>query len=48
MAFWPGRLHGVDLFEKSLENGDSHFVEIEENGSELGSVKGVGAMNSGK
>ena len=48
MAFWPGRLCGVDFFEKSLENGDSNLVGIDENRSELGSVKPFWEMNNGK
>ena len=48
MAFWPGRLYGVDFFEKSLEIRDSIWSGIDENWSELGSVKGFGEMNSGK
>ena len=48
MADWPERLYGVDFFEKSLEIGDSNLVGIDENWSEMGSIKGFGEMNSGK
>ena len=48
MVDWPGRLCGLDFFEKSLENGDSNLVEIDGNWSELGSVKPFWEINSGK
>ena len=48
MAVWPGRLYGVDFFEKSLEIRDSNLVEIDGNRSELGSIKPFGEMNNGK
>ena len=48
MVFWPGRLYGVDFFEKSSEIRDSNLVGIGGKWPELGSIKGFGAMNSGK
>ena len=39
VAVWPGRLYGVDFFEKSLEHGYSNLVEIDKKISEIDSIQ---------
>ena len=48
MADWPGRLYGVDFFEKSSEIRDSNLSKIDHNWAESDTRQGKRASDIAK